>query len=100
MAKKVSLEDDGIDEVALADDDVPPAEPPVAVEDEPRPKGKNTGLTIGLCVANALAALAFTYLLVLDFQKRQDWSYAVFMNELYIQGLPLQEEDDGPTASR
>ena len=100
MAKKVSLEDDDIDEVALADDDVPPAGPPVAVEEEPRPRGKNTGLTIALCVANALAALAFTYLLVLDFQKRQDWSYAVFMNELYIQGLPLQEEDDGPTASR
>ena len=47
-----------------------------------------------------LAALGFTYLLILDYQKRQEWSFAVFMNELYIAGLPLKQEDDGISASR
>ena len=95
MAKsKVNLEEDNIaeelDEVELADDI--PDEPHVPVEvaaEEPAPKGRNTRLTLALCGLNVVAALAFTFLLVLDFHKRQEWSYAVFMNELFIEGLPL-----------
>jgi hypothetical protein len=103
MAKKVDLEEDDIaeeiDEVELAEeDDIPPDEP--EEQEEPQPRGRNTGLTIALCVLNVLAVLGFTYLLVLDYQKRQEWSHAVFMNELFIQGLPLKQEDDGLSASR
>src|SRR5437016_12166648 len=102
MAKKVDLENDDvaeeIDEALLAEeDDVPPDKP---AEAEPEPSGRNTGLTIALCVLNVLAALGFTYLLVLDYQKRQEWSHAVFMNELFIEGLPLKQEQDGLSASR
>ncbi len=68
--------------------------------EEPQQRGRNTGLTILLCLLNVAAALGFTFLLVLDFQKRQQWSYAVFLHDLYMQGLPLKEEDDGPSASR
>jgi hypothetical protein len=109
MAKKPSVEDEAIlendenseeiDEVVLAeDDDIPPEEP--ADEPESEHRGKNTPLTIALCVLNVLAAVGFAYLLVLDYQKRQEWSHAVFMNELFIEGLPLKEEDNGPSASR
>jgi hypothetical protein len=103
MAKKVSLEEDDIvenlddvEEVELAEDDDVPGEP----EEEPKPKGRNTGLTITLCVLNVLAALGFAFLLVMDFQRRQDWSYLVFLNELHMQGLPLKDEDNGPSGSR
>src|SRR5437868_4713152 len=103
MAKKADLEEDDIgeeiDEALLAeDDDVPPEEP--EEQEEPEPRGRNTGLTIALCVLNVLAALGFTYLLVVDYQKRQEWSHAVFMNELFLQGLPLAQEDDGLSGSR
>jgi hypothetical protein len=105
MAKKASLEHDDLDDFeeenvveAEADSDGPhePAEPTAPTP----PRGRNTGLTISLCVLNVLAAVTFFFLLVLDYQKRQDWSHAVFMNELYIAGLPLKEEDNGPSASR
>src|SRR5438132_4058930 len=88
--------DDGdIDKVEVADDE--PGEPDgpdaveVVAEEPPPPQGRNTGLTLALCGLNVVAALAFIFLLFLDFQKRQDWSYAVFMNELFAEGLPLAE---------
>ena len=102
MVKKKKLDDEDFDEDfaeeadALEEEAVSADEP----EEAPAPRGRNTGLTIFLCLLNVVAALAFTFLLVMDYQKRQEWSYAVFMNEFIIQGLPLQEEDDGPSASR
>ena len=63
-------------------------------------RGRNTRLTLALCALNVIAALGFIVLLFLDFQKRQDWSYATFMNELAIEGLPLKQEEDGVSASR
>jgi hypothetical protein len=100
--KKVDLDEDDFDEevrdeeaVDEEDEDFEPEE-----EEEPKPRGSNTTLTLVLCALNVVAALAFAYLLVLDFQKRQEWSYAVFLNELYVEGLPLEEEDSGPTVSR
>ncbi len=60
-------------------------------------KGKNTGLTLSLCALNLLFAVVFVVLLVLDFQKRNSWSHAVFMRDLALQGLPLKAEDAGPS---
>jgi hypothetical protein len=122
MAKKVDLEHDDIekeleDEVVVeaeADDtdavevadvadgpgDADNVDDIAVVAEEPKPRGRNTRLTIALCALNVLAALGFTYLLILDYQKRQEWSFAVFMNELYIAGLPLKQEDDGISTSR
>lgn len=77
---------------------------PVSVDAEPaEPEKPKVGLplsTLLLFVLNGLAALAFAVLLLLDFQVRQRWSYAVFRHDLALQGLPLREEDDIITASQ
>lgn len=98
-------EADGTDAVEVADATAGPggadnADAAAALAEEPKPKGRNTKLTIALCVLNVLAAVGFTYLLILDYQKRQEWSFAVYMNELAVAGLPLKQEDDGISASR
>jgi hypothetical protein len=64
------------------------------------PKPRTSFLTVLLCVLNVAAAVGFAYLLVLDYHKRQAWSYAVFMHDLKIAGLPLEEEKEGFSASR
>lgn len=71
-------------------------------DEEPAPpaKGRNTALTLVLCFLNVPAALAFIFLLVLDFQKRQEWAYAGFRSELHKGGVPLAQENDAPSASR
>jgi hypothetical protein len=66
--------------------------------DEPKPK--TSPLTLALCILNVLAVLGFAYCLLLDLEKRQAWSYAVFLHDLAIMGLPLQDEDTGSSASR
>ncbi len=90
----VEAADDGeaVEEVEIASGDEPAA--------KPKPKGKNTTLTLVLCGFNVAAALAFIVLLLLDYNKRHEWTYAAFMNELFIQGLPLQSEEIGISASR
>ena len=103
MAKKVNLDDDDFEKDLEAEDvveEVESVDEAVVVEEAAKPRAKNTGLTLALCALNVLAALGFTFLLILDYQKRQEWSFAAFMNELYIEGLPLKQEDDGPSASR
>lgn len=70
-------------------------------DDDSQPKPKVSILTLLLCVLNVVAAGAFVYCLLLDMEKRQAWSYAVFLHDMADIGLPLQEEEDNPfTASR
>ncbi len=64
------------------------------------PKAKTSILTVVLIFLNIAAALGFTFLLVMDYTKRQAWSYAVFKHDLGLMGLPLEEEERGPSASR
>lgn len=66
----------------------------------PEPKPRTSVLNLILSVLNVLGVGAFAYCLLLDLEKRQAWSYAVFLHDLAIWGLPLQEEDGGPSASR
>jgi hypothetical protein len=82
------------------------AEPPEdgdesAEEPKPRrPRPQVTGLTLALCILNVLAAVAFIFLLLMNYSKRQAWSYAVFRDDLALMGLPLEEEADAPSAAR
>lgn len=47
-----------------------------------------------LTILNALAAIAFLAIAALDYQARNQWTYAVFRHELAINGLPLDDKDD------
>src|SRR5581483_5264381 len=68
--------------------------------DQPAPKARVSMLTVLLFFLNVAAALGFAYLLLMTYQKRQSWSYAVFLYDLRDLGLPLEMEADGPSASR
>lgn len=72
------------------------------LEDEPRsgPKPKVTILTMILIFLNMAAALAFLYLMSAWMQKRQTWAFHTFTRNLWAQGLPLKEEDNGQSGSR
>jgi uncharacterized phage infection (PIP) family protein YhgE len=69
-------------------------------EDEEEIKPKVSLLTIVLCILNVAAAGGFVYLLFMDLEKRQAWSYAVFLHDVAIVGLPLEQEELAPSASR
>jgi hypothetical protein len=82
-----------------------PVEVEAEVEEAPSPARKSsrprvTVLTTVLCVLNVLAALVFTYLVVMDYKTRQDWSRAVLLHDVALVGLPLEEESRGPSASQ
>lgn len=64
------------------------------------PKPRASLLTVILCLLNVAATIGFAVLLVMDYSKRQEWSFAVFMRDLALEGLPLVQEADGPSASR
>lgn len=66
--------------------------------DEVRPRVST--LTYVLIVLNVLAGAGFAFLLVMDYQKRQDYSYKAFLHDLAAQGLPLEVESAGPSASQ
>src|SRR5687768_8006181 len=53
-----------------------------------------------LAVLNAIAAVAFGALLLLDMNKRQMWAYAVLRHELVLEGLPLNKDSPDPAAAR
>src|SRR4051812_29817904 len=69
-------------------------------EEEAKPKPKVTVLTLVLILLNLVMAPTFLVLLTLDYFAHQQWSSYTFLNHLYVWGLPLQEEEDGPTFSR
>ncbi|MBI3407484.1 MAG: hypothetical protein HY040_03900 [Planctomycetes bacterium] len=79
------------DSAELQQDEIPDETAP--------PQPKNNMLTVALLLANVVAVLAFVYLLVMDYQKRQDWSRAVFMADLNLVGVPQELDDQGPTAA-
>jgi hypothetical protein len=85
------------------DEDGEASPPDVEVEEEeetPPLKPRVTGLTLVLCVLTLLAAGGAFVVVALDHGKRQEWSYAVFLNDLSLMGLPLEEEDHASSASR
>src|SRR5262245_25909534 len=46
-----------------------------------------------LTFLNVVAALVFCYLLVVDYARRQHWTYAVYRHDLRLKGLPLTKDD-------
>jgi hypothetical protein len=60
---------------------------------KPRRHAKLSILTIVLIFFNWIAAGAFVYLLFMDYRVRQEWSYAVFRNQLAVWGLPLEDDE-------
>lgn len=59
------------------------------------PRPKTAIFTIVLAFLNVGAALAFSYLLMMDYQVRQSWTYAAFLHDLKIYGLPTAEDEKG-----
>jgi hypothetical protein len=85
------VEEEVVEDDDVADDDDAPD------DDAPRPK--TPMLTIVLAFFNVAAALAFAYLLMMDYQVRQAWSYAGLQHDLKIQGLPTLDDEKGDGAS-
>jgi hypothetical protein len=61
--------------------------------DVEKPRGRTSLLTMALLVFNILALVGFGALLLLDFDKRLEWSRAVFLRDLALVGLPLDDSD-------
>jgi hypothetical protein len=68
-------------------DEIDTVSPPGGIEH----RGQTTLMTKLLIVFNLLAVLAFGALLYTDLTKRQDWAKAVFLRELALAGLPLDD---------
>jgi hypothetical protein len=85
-----------------ADSEAGDAEPPEGEEaqapEKPTPKPKITGLTLTLCILNVAAVFGFVFLVILDYGKRQAYTYAAYQNEFHLRGVGLNEERDGVTA--
>lgn len=92
--------------MARRDDDEEPLDEEVdEAEEESKPKRSKpraqvSALTLILCLLNALAAAGFLFLLSMDYAKRQAWSHAIFQHDLALMGLPIKEEEKGPSASQ
>jgi hypothetical protein len=68
--------------------------------EEEVPKPQLTGLTWTLIALNFIAILVAPYLLLLDYHKRNQYAYAVFLVNLRALGLPNEEEEKALTAAR
>jgi hypothetical protein len=93
MAKRKDAKREDDDEEVGVEEEAPE-------EETPRPRTGVTVLTLVLCFLNIVAAVAFVFLLSLDYGKRQAWSLAIVKHDLAMMGLPLEEEASGPSASR
>jgi hypothetical protein len=87
---------DEFEEAEADADDVGEEEP--YEEEKPKPKPKITGLTLTLCILNVAAALGFLYLLMLDYSKRNSYTYAAAQHEFPMAGVGTNEDRHGITA--
>ncbi|MBX9678019.1 MAG: hypothetical protein K2X38_04585 [Gemmataceae bacterium] len=96
MARRKKTDDD--DDDRLDDEDVAEEEEvadDVGRDDDDAPRPKTPKLTIVLAFLNVAAALAFAYLLMMDYQVRQTWSYVGLLHDLKVQGLPSDDDAKG-----
>jgi hypothetical protein len=90
-----------IDEGALVGAGVGgPGEPEEPAYEEEVPKPALHWLTWTLIGLNVVAALAAAVLLLMDYEKRQQYSYANFRLDLLMLGLPNEREEEALTAAR
>jgi hypothetical protein len=83
-------------------DEEPPAEPEEEEEEEVErpPRPRTPVFTIVLLVLNFLAVIPFVLLLFLSTAARYQWTYATFLNRVYAWGLPLDDEENAPSAAQ
>src|SRR5262245_40679829 len=65
------------------------------LQEEQEPTPRTSTLTIVLCVLNLLAVFGFVMLLLMTLSRRQQWAYRVYLHDLAILGLPLEEDREG-----
>lgn len=53
-----------------------------------------------LAILNVLAAAVFCYMAIMDYGKRQAWSYAVYRHQLALRGLPLTDTETDREGNR
>jgi hypothetical protein len=101
QAEEVAAEEEG-QEVAAEEggEEVAAEEEAVAEEPPPPLKPQVTTLTLVLCVLVLLASIGAFVMVVLDHGRRQEWSYGVYLHDLSLMGLPLEEEGNSTSASR
>lgn len=92
----MATQDDEFDDGELAEEEFVDEGDDFAEEDGPKPRVSL--LTVLLCLLNVAATIGFAVLLIMDYSKRQEWSHAVFMRDLALQGVALAQEADGPSA--
>jgi hypothetical protein len=80
-------------------DDAPPRDDDDLEPQDHQPPPQTSLPTLILCFLNLAAVLGFAYLVVMDLGARNRWAYRVFLYDLAMQGLPLQEEAEGVSAS-
>jgi hypothetical protein len=85
---------------ADAADAAPPEDVAEDEEEAPPPEPRVTMGTLVLCILVLLASAGACVVVALDHGKRQEWSYAVYLHDLALMGLPLAEETEGRSASR
>ena len=49
-----------------------------------------------LAILNVLAAVAFVVIAGMDWQQRERWAYTVFRHDLFVDGLPIDDKENGP----
>lgn len=97
-------EEDEFDDEA-DDDEVEDADEDSALEDEdepeekPRRKPKVTTLTLVLIFLNLLAGGGFVFLLLMNYEKRQAFTFAALAHEAHLVGAGLDEDRKGATAA-
>jgi hypothetical protein len=98
-------EDEAEAEEERADEERADDEPPKRPADEEAedvdlpPRARTPIFTIVLLILNLLLVPVFLLLLVLDYNARQQWSHATFLNWVAAYGLPFNNEEDNPPAA-
>lgn len=96
MARHDDDDDDDRDDRDDRDEQDDLEESSVDEEAEPPVRPKTTLTATILILLNLVATGVFLVLLFIDYQARQEWTYAVFRNHVAVWGLPLKEEEQFP----
>lgn len=86
------------DDAEVADADAEDYEDEPYEEEKPRLKPKVTMLTLVLCLLNVLAALGFVFMLMLNYDRRQAYTFLAAQQEFQLIGAGTLEDREGETA--
>src|SRR5262245_8274611 len=77
-------------------DDTPEVETPEVEQ----PRGRTSLWNIILLFFNVVALVGFGAILYIDMSKRLEWAEGTLLRQLAINGLPVDERDDGAVAEQ